>query len=155
MEKFVENFNKKELTVECLDIDTEVNPVWDEKSNRYHYVLEVTYDNKSEQFDFWGSIKDFNEGNIEMDEEDLISALCMEISDGLAFENSKDYIDFCEEMGYDDFENADYYNDDTDLIDYSNCESFKVYKGCEEAFNKMSNLFSTNEMVDLLEKFEM
>lgn len=98
------------------------NPYCDFSANQHNRVSVMNCKTRKRfSFDFWGSIIDPNaeDGN------GAISAISCYASDGLAFRNSRNLLDFCNEFGY---------NEDSRKAE-------KIYKACEKADDRLSRVF--------------
>ena len=98
------------------------NPYCDFSANQHNRVfVQNCKTRKRFSFDFWGSIVDPNAE----DGDGAISAISCYASDGLAFRNSRNLLDFCNEFGY---------NEDSRKAE-------KIYKACEKADKRLSRVF--------------
>jgi hypothetical protein len=83
-------------------------------------------------FYFFGSVNDYNNGKVELNEEDLKHAFYCLISDSLSAVN--DFEDFCSEFGY---------NTDSRTAE-------RIYKGCKKQYNKAIKLVDNeSDLYDL------
>lgn len=98
------------------------NPYCDFSANQHNRVfVQNCKTRKRFSFDFWGSIVDPNAE----DGDGAISAISCYASDGMAFRNSRNLLDFCNEFGY---------NEDSRKAE-------KIYKACEKADKRLSRVF--------------
>ncbi len=98
------------------------NPYWDASANQHNRVSVMNCNTRKRfSFDFWGSIR---EPNAE-DKAGIIDAIYGYASDGLAFRNSRNFLDFCGEFGYDE----------------DSRKAEKIYKACEKADERLSRIF--------------
>ena len=89
-----------------------------EKHNRVKVINLKT--RKRTTFDFWGSVMEPNQESFD----GVISAITCYATDGLSFQSSRSFEDFCSEFGY-----------DTDSR-----KAEKAYKGCEKADKALSRV---------------
>lgn len=106
----------------------------------YRHTIRVTFDGKSAQFPFTGSINDYQSGEINVSDENLYYALGYWLSDGIYGDN--DFEDFCNEMGYEVW--AD--DPDEESPEGYDRKSLKIYKACQKARNQAERLGITLNM---------
>lgn len=96
---------------------------WGDKYLRQHHRIFATIGCKRIQFEYYCN-------EVTLKEDDLRFALYCFLSDGIAYNNAKDFEDFCNEFGYDIYN----YNGMT------NAESMRVYKACGRNYDKWQEL---------------
>jgi hypothetical protein len=100
--------------------------------NKFSVRVKNTYTGDRTSFDFFGSENDYNNGKVELYEEDLKHAFYCLISDSLSAVN--DFEEFCSEFGYD--------------VDSRTAE--RIYKGCKKQYSKAIKLVdSESDLYDL------
>ena len=106
----------------------------------YRHIVKVTFDGKSAQFPFTGSINDYQSGTMKMSEENLYYALECWLSDGIYAD--MDFEDFCGEFGH------EVWADDPDEATSEGYDkkSYKVYRACEKARDQAERLGITLDM---------
>ena len=106
----------------------------------YQHTVKVTFDGKSAQFPFTGSINDYQSGEKRMSDETLHYALEYWLSDGIS--GDMDFEDFCDEFGYVTW--AD--DPDEATSEGYDKKSYKVYRACEKARDQAKRLGITLDM---------
>lgn len=84
-------YNGTEIRISSKKVGT-AKP-WGEKWEKQHHKVTVTTDKKSVTFDFY-----CNDNRLK--KQDLISAFECFLSDGIAYKNAEDILDFANEFGY-------------------------------------------------------
>lgn len=106
----------------------------------YRHTVKVTVDEKSAQFPFTGSIKNYQSGVKKMSDESLHDAFEYWLSDGIS--GDMDFEDFCDEFGYVTW--AD--DPDEATSEGYDKKSYKVYRACEKARDQAKRLGITLDM---------
>lgn len=96
---------------------------WGDKYLRQHHRIFVAIGGKRIQFEYYCN-------EVKLKEDDLRSALHCFLLDGIAYNNARDFNDFCNEFGY------GIYND----YGEPNAESWRVYKACSRQYDKWQEL---------------
>ena len=111
-------------------------PNWDDKEWHPHFRITVRSDRtqihdllkpRSHTYDYWGSRHDYTYNKQELDERDLLECLSMLFADASAYDCNRDFVDFCNEFGYEK------------MSDYEHAN--RAYKGCEQAHKACERLF--------------
>ena len=116
------------LTATYKFIDFEDAP-WGEGVARPHYKIILKCRGLTTSYDFWGSIRDYEEGKQELDESNLASAVEMIIGDAIAGEMTFD--ELVDEFGYDDPKAA-----------------YRVFKGVQQTAKKVKRIYD-EDLYDL------
>ena len=87
------------------------------------YFCKVSFLDKSFNMTFFDSVYHYQNG-IKLDKKDVINSALL---DARAYEQSSSFEDFCNEFGYDPYDD--------------NKKAIKVYNGCKEQFEKIQNTF--------------
>jgi len=108
-------------------------PSWS-KGNHFHYIIDVD----GEEFDYWTSIADYEDGKDELSDKDLLLAF-REIVDDALYPTQYDQDEFLRSFGFDE-----------------SLESVRrgeeVYRGCQESADKLN--LSESELIDILDELE-
>ena len=94
------NYNGLEFTMNARNLG-EVSNVWNDNGTRYKYRVTVSTPNGCTRFNFFDSIHNHDKGIQELDRDNLRDALGAFLSDGMAYDYAYNFIEFCDEMGYD------------------------------------------------------
>lgn len=105
--------------------------VFDDNMTRPHFIVSIrTEDGNRTRFNFYGSFNDYQKGKKEMNRDDLRDALECFLSDGLCYDNARDFSDFCADMGY------------NDMSQYKRARA--AWNGCKRHHEAAARLFGNN-----------
>ena len=82
--------------------------------------------------------------NTDYDEPNLVACLYAITSDMFCYDNSRNFTDFCDELGYANFEKA------CDKVGYNFVEAKKAYKACKKTSKALHRLFTDDELDDIM-----
>ncbi len=94
------SYNGLEISMSSRNTGAVAN-VFGDKGLRYKYNVTVKTANGQTRFTFYDSIHNYNAGISELDHDRLKNALSCFLSDGMSYDCSYNFIDFCQELGYD------------------------------------------------------
>lgn len=97
------------------------------------YFLELEYNNKKYDFDFTGSVYDYEHGNA-FKSDDALYGILMDLS---AYDNTQNIDDFAAEFGYDKVS-----------------ELLNAYNGCKKTSEALHEIFTDVELEQLKEEFQ-
>lgn len=78
-----------------------VSNVFGNKGMRYKYNVTVKTAYGQTNFTFYDSIRNYSIGITELDKDSIKNALSCFLSDGMSYDYSYNFIEFCQELGYD------------------------------------------------------
>lgn len=94
------SYNGLEISMSSRNTGAVAN-VFGDKGMRYKYNVTVKTANGQTSFTFYDSIHNYNIGISELDQDSLKNALSCFLSDGMSYDYSYNFIEFCQELGYD------------------------------------------------------
>ena len=95
------------------------------------FIVTITTENDERaRFNFYASYNDYMKGKKALDRDDMKNAVDCFLSDALAYDNSKDFLDFCDEFGYDVYEDR--------------LRAKKAFVGCMRHYEAAVRLFGDN-----------
>jgi hypothetical protein len=94
------------------------------------FVVTIKTDNDCTRFNFYASHNDFCNGVTSLDRDGLRNALDCFLSDGLCYDNARDFSDFCADMGY------------NDIGQYK--KALAAWNGCKRHHATAARLFGSN-----------
>ena len=121
------SYNGIEFTMSARNLG-EVFNVWGDKGTRYKYSVTICTQNGRTSFSYYDSINNYNNGITELDTDDLRRALECFLSDGMSYDCAYNFIEFCDELGY-----------DTDSR-----RALRVYNGCRRHHNAAVRVFGSD-----------
>lgn len=115
------------------------------KSNAWvmHYTVQVIFNNKKAQFQYTSSLADYEAGKDKLSDENLMYALKYFLEDGLNYEETENFQDFCDTFGY------EIWGEEPELTDRAtgfNRESYRIYNECKRSKVKAERIGITTEM---------
>ena len=124
MTKF--NFNGTEIFVNATFVES-VNNVWGDNQwhNKFHVTMRTA--NGKTAFTFYDSTHNYNAGKYELNADDLKGCIDCYLSDASCYDCSRDFEDFCNEMGY------------TSMSDYKRAKF--AFNGCKRHYEGAIRLF--------------
>ena len=122
---------KEQIKIKVLTETTIKSPF----SNGYckKYFLELKYNNKKYNFDFTGSVYDYEHGNA-FNPDDALYCILMDLS---AYDNAQNIDDFAADFGYEKVS-----------------ELLNVYNGCKKTSEALHKIFTDSELEQLQEEFQ-
>ena len=101
--------------------------VFGDRLTHPHFVVTIKTDNGRTRFNFFASFKDYQDGKETMSRDDLKNALDCFLSDGLSYDNARDFSDFCAEFGY------------TEMSQYKQARA--AFDGCKRHHEAAARIF--------------
>lgn len=127
MTKF--NFNGTEVKMSAKYVDSIYN-VWGDKQWHNKFIVTIRTANGKTSFSFFDSTYNYNAGKTEIEGDDLKGCLDCFLSDASCYDCSRDFEDFCNELGY------------TSMSDYKRAKS--AYNGCKKHYESAVRLFGAD-----------
>ena len=138
-EMILKNVLENDLKITILSS----HEVYKWQGTRRAYYINLSYNNKNYRFTFYDSINAYK-NNEKLNHKDTLYAVLMDMQ---AYDNAPIYNDFCNEFGYDP------YNDDYPYGTWYNKEAYRAFEGCRKASEHLHEMFTSAELEALQEHF--
>ena len=123
------NFAGFEVVVNATFKESVFN-VWGDKMTHNKFVVTIRTNAGNTRFTFYDSFANYQQGKTEPDTEDLKEMLECYLMDASCYDCSRDFVDFCNEMGY------------SSMNDYHKAK--KAFEGCKRHYEGAKRLFGEN-----------
>ena len=124
MTKF--NFSNVQISMSA-NCKGSVYNVWGDKMTHYKFIVTIRTANGKGTFSFYDSFANYQKGITELDADELQNALDCYLSDAMAYENTQSFDEFCNEFGYDPYEDTQ--------------RAKKAFNGCKRQYTNAIRLF--------------
>ena len=94
------NYNGQEFTMSATFKGNQYG-VFGDRMTRPAFVVTIKTDSDRTRFNYYASYNDFCKGVTSLDRDGLRNALECFLSDALCYDNTRDFSDFCADLGYD------------------------------------------------------